>query len=239
MRSTISDRVFQAISEYGPLTAKEIQEHLKRSGVVVAREAINSELYGALRSAVVRDVNVKGVPSFRIRQKRFTPAGGLETKFYHELIRQKVILEDSSHLGYTIKNPKSGKTYHLDIAVFVTGEKYDIEIDGFDHVRADALASLERQIIESGKHAEIEIDWMDNEKSFIRYDEIDTKLVYSWLGKNIDWCIRYHEELLWPKDITRNIWLIEKGWHVIRFWNTQVQKDMKRCIREVKEWIGK
>jgi hypothetical protein len=234
----LKDQIFRIISEKEPVTTKEIQDVLQEYGVNASKESINSALYGPLRNTVVRDVNVKGIPAWRIKRATFAAAGGLEAKFYAELIRQKIVTKDESHLGFTVKNTRNNKRYHLDIAVIRNGNRYDIEIDGFDHVRADALASLERQIIEGGKNMEPEIDWMDNEKSYVAYSEINTKVVYPWLATHIDWTVRYHEELLWPKDITRNIWLIERGWKVIRFWNTQIQKDIKKCAEEAREFLS-
>lgn len=233
----LSDQVFQIIIDKEPITTKGIQDILQAHGIHVFREPINSILYGVLRSSVIRDVNEKGIPAWKIKRANFAAAGGLEAKFYKELLRQKVITKDNSQLGFTVKNMRNNKRYHLDIAVMKENQRYDIEIDGFDHIRADALASLERQIIEGGKNVEPEIDWMDNEKSFVAFNEINTKIVYSWLATHVDWTVRFHEELLWPKDITRNIWLIEKGWKVIRFWNTQIQKDIKKCADEVSGFI--
>lgn len=239
MANSLQDQIFQIISRKEPITTREIQEALQEFGVSVQKDEINSILYSGLRNSVIRDVNAKGIPAWRVRRKQFSAAGGLEAKLYQALLKANIITTDTAHLGYGVKNTHNGKSYHLDIAVFLNDNKYDIEIDGFDHVRADALSSLERQIKEGGKHAQIEIDWMDNEKSFISYSEIDTKTVYQWLGNHIDWCIRYHEELLWPKDITRNIWLIEKGWKVIRFWNGEVSQNLNRCIKDIKEWLEK
>lgn len=233
----LKDQVFQIISEKEPITTKEIQDLLQQHNMRVSREAINSVLYGPLRNTVIRDMNEKGVPAWKLKRAAFAAAGGLETKFYKELLRHGIIAKDNSQLGFTVKNIRNNKRYHLDIAVMKNNQRYDIEIDGFDHVRADALASLEWQIIEGGKNMEPEIDWMDNEKSFVAFNEVNTKIVYSWLATHVDWTVRYHEELLWPKDITRNIFLLEKGWKVIRFWNTQIQKDMKHCAEEAREFL--
>lgn len=235
MQNSLQDYIFQIITDSEPVTTKEIQELLEKHRVTVSNKEINSVLYGPLRSVVIRDINEKGIPAWKIRRKQFSAAGGLEAKFYNELIKQEIVTKENSQLGFTVKNTRNNKRYHLDIAIWRGDRKYDIEIDGFDHIRADALASLERQIIEGGKNVEIEIDWMDNEKSFIAFNEINTKIVYQWLGKHLSWCIRYHEELLWPKDITRNIWLIEKGWKIMRFWNVEVQREMEKCVDEVKE----
>ncbi len=233
----LSDQVFQVVTDHEPITTKEIVDILGEHGITVSKESINSALYGPLRNSVIRDVNVSGTPAWKIKRVTFEAAGGLEAKFYNELIRQGVITEANAQLGFTVKNIRNNKRYHLDIAVHTNNNRYDIEIDGFDHVRADALSSLERQIIEGGKSIEPEIDWMDNEKSFVAYNEINTKIVYVWLATHVGWAVKYHEELLWPKDITRNIFLLEKGWKVIRFWNTQIQKNRQQCVQEVREFL--
>jgi len=236
--SNLSDQVFRILTELGPLTTSEIQNVLKKHGLPIEKDEINSILYGSMRNSVVRDVNEKGIPTWRIRKKQFSAAEGLEAKFYHELLRRNIVTEQNSQLGFTVKNTKRNIRYSLDIAVVQNNTKYDIEIDGFDHIRADALASIERQIKEQGPGSDMEIDWMDNKRSFVAYNEIDTKLVYTWCGDNIDWCVRFHEELLWPRDINRNMWLIEKGWRIIRFWNAQVRDDLEMCLEEVKSFIN-
>lgn len=147
----MEQRIFQVISEHESITVREIQEILEKNNVITSKEAINSILYGPLRTAVIRDVNAKGIPAWRIRRKHFSAAGGLEMKLYQTLLSQHIVTKETAQLGYGVKNIHNGKTYHLDIAVFRNDKKYDIEIDGFDHVRADALASLERQIKEGGK----------------------------------------------------------------------------------------
>lgn len=235
----LKGQIFKIITENAPLTTKEIQDSLQDYSITVSREQINSILYGELRDSIIRDVNTKGIPAWKVRQTKFSAAGGLEAKLYQELIKRNIISTDNSQLGFTLRNTRNGKTYHLDIAIRQADKRFNIEIDGFDHVRADALSSLERQIIENGNNAEIEIDWMDNEKSYIRYDEINTKLVYQWLGEHIDWCIRFHEELLWPKDITRNLWLIDKGWVVVRFWNIQVRNRVNQCLKDIEDILKK
>ena len=88
------------------------------------------------------------------------------------------------------------------------------------------------------KKSTISIDWMDNEKSYVDFRQIDSRLVNQWCNKNLQWCITYHEELLWPHDITRNIFLIDNGWQVMRLWNMEVKNDLARCIAEIKDWIS-
>ena len=45
--------------------------------------------------------------------------------------------------------------------------------------------------------------------------------------------------MLFIHDITRNIWLIENGWRVMRFWNFEVKDEMERCISDFKALIAK
>lgn len=231
----LRDQIFQIISENEPLSTKEICSKLHTYGVDVEKESVNSLLYSSLRNSVIRDRNESGIPVWRVRRKQFLAAGGLESKFYHELIQRRIVTENNTQLGFTVKNTKRNIRYSLDIVIKLGQERFDIEIDGLDHVRADALLSIQNQITKKGTDCEIELDWMDNKSSFIPYSAIQTAKVYKWLGDNQTFCIRYHEELLWPKDITRNIWLIEKGWNVVRFWNFQIRDDMDGCIQELKD----
>src|SRR5476651_1089906 len=92
-------------------------------------------------------------------------------------------------------------------------------------MRADARMSIQKQIAKQGTRTEIVIDWMDNETSYADFKAIDSSTVFKWCAMNREWCIRYHEELLKPHDITRNIWLIEQGWKVIRFWNFEIKEE--------------
>jgi very-short-patch-repair endonuclease len=233
----LREQIFQIITEFEPVTTKEIVTILQEHNITTEKETINSLLYGVLRDVVIRDVNEVGIPTWRIRKKQFSAAGGLEAKFFSELIRQHIIPQEKSQLGFTVKNTRNNKRYTLDIAIFKNNSKYNIEIDGFDHIRADALSSIQRQIEKKGSNCEIEFEWMDNKSSFVTFGSIDTSKIYKWCGGHTDWCIRYHEELLWPKDITRNMWLIEKGWKIMRFWNVQIRDDMEKSLKEVKEWI--
>jgi very-short-patch-repair endonuclease len=237
MTQTLSDMILQILINAGPVTTKEIQSVLADQKIDVERDAINSILYGELRNQIIRDRNAQKIPIWRIRRGAFEAASGLERRLYERLIEQNIITSDTSHLDYTVRNRRNNKIYHLDIAIILEQQKYNIEVDGFDHVRADALASIERQVKENGENTDIDIDWMDNEKSFIAFDEIDTKIVYHYLLRNIDWCIRFHEELLWPKDITRNLWLIESGWKIMRFWNMEVSRDLDSVSVQIKDYI--
>lgn len=237
IQADLRDLIYRVITEEEPVTTKEIQAKLNFVESNIAKDSINSILYGELKKSVIRDVNSEGIPAWKVRRAKFTPAGGLELKFYDQLLKKGIINKENSQHGFGVKNTKNNKRYHLDIAVFINSNRYNIEIDGFDHIRADALSSMDRQLDKKGHDCEIEIDWMDHEKSYVSYSNIDTSKVYKWCGKNIDWCIKYHEELLWPKDITRNIWLIDKGWCVIRLWNEQVRAQPEKCMRTISDWL--
>ncbi len=234
------DKVVKVFKEKGPVTIRQLLEQLSLDPKDPKdREKINSLLYGELRSLVIRDKDENGCQTWRLKGNSFEAAKGLEVKFYTELLKRKIITQENSQLDLAIEHPRKRKVYHLDIAVVTPEQKYNIEIDGYEHMRADAMDSMQRQIEKKGEKCEIDIDWMDHERSYVDFKRIDNKIVYKWCANNISWCIRYHEELLWPHDITRNIWLIENGWCVMRFWNFEIRDDLERCIRDVRELIGK
>jgi very-short-patch-repair endonuclease len=232
------DLILDIIKSHGPLTTKAILEFVKKKNVEVEKEYINSILYGYLREVVVRDRNIYHVPTWRLKTQRFEAAKGYESTLYKELVRAKVITSDEALLDYEVRHPRSRKTYHLDIAILKQGKKFNIEVDGFDHMRADARLSIQNQIKTRGLSCEIDIDWMDNTSSYVDFKKIDSTLVNKWCNRNPAWCTTYHEELIWPHDITRNIWLIENGWKVMRLWNMQINHDLKTCIQEIQEWIN-
>lgn len=230
---SFEDKVLDVVSKKGPIRVKELLEEL---GLGAGDgEKVNSMLYGSLRNVVIRDKDAKGRHTWRLKGSAFEAARGLEVKFYTELIKKKIIAPDNSTMDYTIEHPRKKKVYHLDIAVVQAERKYDIEIDGYEHMRADAMLSIQMQLAKNGTNAEIEIDWMDHERSYVNFDQIDKQLVYRWCSTHVDWCIRYHEELLWPHDITRNMWLIENGWQVMRFWNFEIKNDVDACVKQVRE----
>ncbi len=231
----IDNTILEIIKEFGPVTTKEIIEHAKKQKISINKEYINSILYGTFREVVVRDRNNKNIPTWRLRTKSFEAAKGYETQLHNALIKENIIRTDEAFLDFEVHHPRTRKTYHLDIAIFKQDKKYNIEVDGFDHMRADARLSIQKQIKE--KKSMIEIDWMDNEHSYVDFQKIDSNLVNKWCKKNVSWCITYHEELIWPQDITRNIWLIENGWRIMRLWNIQIQHNLQQCIQEIKEWI--
>jgi hypothetical protein len=228
---SLEDKIIDVLKD-GPLSTKEILERLSLK--LSDKEKINSLLYGKLKAAVIRDKDEHGYHLWRRKGIGFEASKGLEVKLYAELIERKILTPETSSMDFTIENPRKRKVYHLDIAVIEGDQKFDIEIDGYEHIRADAMYSIGQQIKERGDNAEIEIDWMDHERSYVDFKAIDKQTVYKWCSTHIDWCIRYHEELLWPHDITRNMWLIENGWRVIRFWNFEVKKDLNRCINDIK-----
>ncbi len=231
---SLEDKILDTLQD-GPISTKDI---LKRLSLDLSqRERVHSVLYGSLRGSVIRDKDMYGQHTWRLKGFGFEASKGLEVQFYTELLKKKVFSAEESSLDYTIENPRKRKVYHLDIAIMQNDQKYDIEIDGYEHLRADAMSSIGMQIAKKGENAEIEIDWMDHERSYVDFNSIDKQQVYRWCSTHIDWCIRYHEELIWPHDITRNMWLIENGWQVIRFWNFEIKQDLDRCVREVKEWM--
>lgn len=231
----LEDKVIDVLKE-GPLTTKEILERLSLK--LSDKEKVHSLLYGDLRASVIRDKDEEGRHTWRLKGFGFEASKGLEVQFYSELQKQHILSPATSSLDYTIENPKKRKVYHLDIAVIEGEQKVDIEVDGYEHLRADAMYSIGQQIAKNGDNAEIEIDWMDHERSYVSYESINKKRVYKWCSTHIDWCIRYHEELLWPHDITRNLWLIDNGWQVIRFWNFEIIRDLSRCIQDVADILG-
>lgn len=231
------DLILDIIKEHGPVTTKQILEYVAKQHITVEKEYINSILYGYLREVVVRDRNNYNVPTWRLKTKSFEAATGYELKVYNELIRQKIITPDNAFLDYEIRHARTRKTYHLDIALLHRDQKFNIEIDGFEHVRADARLSIYKQIKSKGQTCAVEIDWMDNQKSYVDFKQIDNTLVNKWCAKNVLWCIQFHEELLWPHDITRNIFLIENGWKIMRLWNIQITTDLTKCITEIDDWI--
>jgi len=236
--NSLPDRVYKIIEESGPISVRGIMEFLSMNyRNPQEREQINSLLYGVMRSQVIRDKNEDGLHTWRIKGAHFEAAKGLEVMFYTELIKQHIISEETAQLDMQVEHRRARKVYHLDISVEKENQKFDIEIDGFEHLRADAMNSIQRQIEENGEDQMIEIDWMDHERSFVRYDQIDKQVVYKWCNGHPNWCIRFHEELLWPHDISRNIWLIDNGWRIIRFWNFEIKNEMERCVDDVKSFI--
>jgi hypothetical protein len=230
----LQDKILTSLQQHTILSSRQLADQLRRD-----KEEINSLLYGPLRTLVIRDKDERGYPVWRLRTQAFEAAKGLEVQFYTELLKRKIVTEDNSQLDYPIEHPKYKKVYHLDIAIFAHAQKYDIEIDGFEHMRADAIQSIGSQLARKGEQTkEIEIDWMDNKTSYAEFKSLDTKSVFRWCSRHLDWCITYHEELIWPHDITRNIWLIENGWRIIRFWNEEIRKNMDRCVQDVRQWKG-
>lgn len=231
---SLEDKVIESLKD-GPLSTKEI---LERLGLHSSdREKVTKILYGDIRGAIIRDKDATGHQIFRLKGMGFEASKGLEVQFYAELVKQRIIPQDNSSLEFTIENPRNRKVYHLDIAIIQEDQQYDIEVDGFEHLRADAMSSIQMQLDKKGDAAEIEIDWMDHERSYVNFNTIDRQLVYRWCNTHTEWCIRYHEELIWPHDISRNMWLIEKGWRVIRFWNFEIKNDMNRCVRDVRDLL--
>lgn len=236
--ATNDNLILDIIKEHGPVTTKEIVELAQKQNVSLDKEYINSILYGYFHEVVVRDRNNFNVPTWRLKTQSFEAAKGYEANLLHELIKQKIVSPDQAFLDFTVQHLRHKKTYHLDIALFHHGKQFNIEVDGFDHMRADARQSIEKQIRQNGETCEIVIDWMDNTNSYVDFKDIDTSLVTKWCNKHLFWCITYHEELLWPHDITRNIWLIENGWKVMRLWNIQITANLSGCIKEINEWIN-
>ncbi len=234
----LREDVVKTIEDAGAVSVREIMDSLSLNyRDPEEREKINSLLYGELRPLVIRDKNEDGMPIWRLKGDSFEAAKGLEIMFYAELSRRPFFEKVESSLDTKIENRRKRKIYHLDIAVSHDNHYLDIEIDGYEHIRADALYSIQNQIEEKGEHCEVVIDWMDNESSYVKYQDIDRQKVYKWCSAHPEWCIRYHEELLWPHDIMRNMWLIENGWKIIRFWNFEIKNSMKRCIKDVEDII--
>lgn len=240
MPKNTDNKIIEIIRDRGPVNARQIQSILQSEyNAELDIEEINSALYGSLHNLLVRDKNELGYPVWRIKGNSFEAAMGLEVMFYEGLLKQKIVTENNSQLDFMLNNPRNNKTYHLDIAVFKDGQRFNIEIDGFEHIRADARLSIQRQIEVRREESEIEIDWMDNETSYADFKIIDSSMVFKWLVKHRLWCMKYHEELIKPHDITRNIWLIENGWRIIRFWNFEIKDDMNRSIKDVREFLLK
>lgn len=238
MPKDISAQVLQIVNERGPLSVVRIRSILSTEFRIPATvEQINRLLYGQLRERVVRDKDELGYPTWRIKVGKFEASQGLEVMFYSELLRRNVVTEENSFLGYQMRNRRNGKTYDLDIAIIAGDLKLNIEIDGFEHMRADARLSIQEQIEKRGGNTEIEIDWMDNDTSYVKFKYIDSKSFFKWCMTHRDWCKKYHEELLKPHDITRNMWLIENGWKVMRFWNFEVKEEMEQCIVDVQSLL--
>lgn len=260
MQKKTEESVLKLLREYGELTVPQLLKELQKEKVSIERSALNSLLYGELRSLVTKDVDREGVQIWRLTQQKFTATKGLEFRLYQELLHRKIITPENAQLDYAVTNRRNRKVYHLDIAIFPESfpknvipaqagihgspvgagddrsiRKLNIEVDGFDHLRADAMYSIQKQLREGRK--EIEIDWMDHERSFIDFKSIDSEKVSQWCTRNAAWCRRFHEELIWPKDITRNLWLIENGWEIMRVWNFEVRDDLKRIVKEIEEWI--
>ena len=223
MANDFSHRVLQIVSEEGPVSSPEIKLFLQAdyNQRVDARE-IHSLLYRMLHNGlVIRDKDVQGNPTWRAKGHDFEAAKGLEVLFFSELLKKKIVDKETSMLGYKLHDERHRKTYELDIAVFQPDIKLDIEIDGYEHMRADARLSMQRQIEERGENCEMHIDWMDNDSSYADFKTIEVRKVFK------------------PRDLTRNFWLNENGWKVIRFWTFEVKDEMEKCIRQVKELIGK
>jgi very-short-patch-repair endonuclease len=237
MKNDVQDVVLEILREHGPLETKDILERLTKQKLPVERKELNSLLYGALRNQVTKDVNAACVQVWNLSQQKFTATKGLEFTLYRELLHKKIITTENSQLDFAVTNRRNRKVYHLDIAVRQKVRKLNIEVDGFDHLRADAMYSIQKQLREKGKNSEIEIDWMDHERSFIDYKSIDTESIYQWCTRHAEWCRRYHEELIWPKDISRNLYLIENGWEIMRVWNYEVKHDLKRVVQEITDWM--
>ena len=238
MAKNISTIVLQIVQKDGPLTSKEILACLERNYSITSdKETVNSLLYGELHSFVIRDKDERGYPTWRAKSVSFEAAKGLEVMFYKELLKRRIVTRENTSLDYEVRNRRNKRTYHLDLAIFHNEKKFNIEIDGYEHMRADARLSIQKQLEKYGSRTEIEIDWMDNRLSYTDFSQIDMKSVFQWCSTHQEWCIRYHEELLKPHDITRNIWLIESGWRIIRFWNFELKEQMERCIRDVKDWL--
>lgn len=234
MFNSLQDDIVKTIEQAGTASVREIMDALAMDyRDPREREKVNSLLYGELRSIVIRDKNEDGLHTWRIKTRDFEAAKGLEIMFYTELTGRSVVDEEEISLDTKIENRRKRKVYHLDIAITRNSQRYNIEIDGFEHIRADALLSIQEQIAKK-EDVQVDIDWMDHESSYVNYQRIDRKPVYQWLNAHPNWCIRYHEELLWPHDLTRNIWLIENGWRIIRFWNFEVKNEMDRCMQDVK-----
>ena len=79
---------------------------------------------------------------------------------------------------------------------------------------------------------------MDNRNSFTDFKLIDNKRLFRWFAMHREWSRSFHEELLKPHDITRNIWLIDNGWSVMRFWNFEIKEDRERCVADVKSFVS-
>lgn len=239
MGKGLADRILQIIRENGAVSTSGIKAVLDEDyRFFIDKAEINSLLYGQLREFVIRDKNETGYPIWRLKGNSFEASAGLEVMFFRELVEKNICSDNDSQLNYQIRNIRNNKIYHLDIVIFQNGKKFNIEIDGFEHIRADARLSIQKQIEKNGGNREISIDWMDNETSFADFKKIDSEKVFKWCIKHGDWCIRYHEELLKPHDITRNIFLIENGWKVIRFWNFEIKNEIEQCARIVKNWIS-
>lgn len=239
MGKNVASRIIQIIREDGPISTQRIKSILTENYLLIIDKAeIHSLLYGQLRELVIRDKDEKGYPVWRLKSGSFEAASGLEVMFYRGLLRRKIISESYSRLDYQIQNPRNKKIYHLDIAIFQNQKKFAIEIDGFEHMRADARLSIQNQIEKNGGNCDITIDWMDNDNSFADFKTIDSDKVFKWCIRHRDWCVRYHEELIKPHDITRNIFLIDNGWRIIRFWNFEIRNDMEQCLKIIKHWIS-
>ena len=236
-RLSLNESLINILKDFPNLTVKEIQKKLIKQKVVVPDESINSLLYGELRERVNRDLNVNGIPTQSIKGLSFHASKGLEFKLYQRLIDKEIITTENSTIDYILENKKRGLTYHLDIAIELQNQKFNIEVDGFDHLRADARLSIQKQIRFKGMNAKIEIDWMDNKSSFVDFKQIDNDLIYKWCHNNLDWCRLYHEELIWPDDINRNMFLIESGWKIMRLWNEEVKRNINYCIQEIEDFL--
>jgi hypothetical protein len=229
--------ILDIIKQYGPLSTQEIVNKAKTCGLQVEKEYINSLLYGFFREAVVRERDTRNIPVWRIKTGAFQAGKGYESSLAKELLRRSVVQENELFLDYTLSNRRTRKTYHLDIALIKDSGKYNIEVDGFEHMRADARLSIQQQIVKKGDNSEIDIDWMDHASSYMDFKLIDSKRINSWCIKHLKWCITYHEELLWPHDISRNIFLIDNGWSVMRLWNMEIKNNLSDSISQISEWI--
>lgn len=233
------DYITEIIRRDGPISSTELQKILKDYDIHAQRKDVNSILSALIRKTLlIRDVNEEGIPTYRIRTGKFEASSGLEVKLYTELLRRNIISEENATLGMPVRNRRNGKTYTLDIAIITGDRKYNIEVDDFGHIRPDALRSICYQLEKNQKIKEIDIDWMDHEVSFADFKSFNPKTAYRWCSDHLSWCIRYHEELVKPKDITRNMWLIENGWQVMRVWNKEISDDLDKCVKEISEWLN-
>lgn len=235
----LTDTITYLIRQHGPMSSQELLKLMSKHGIRAQKKEVNSILSTLNRTTLlVRDVNEAGIPTYRIRTGVFEASSGFEVKLFTELLKRKIVTRENAELGKQIRNRRNGKTYSLDIAIIKNERKYNIEVDDFGHIRPDALRSICAQVRKHKELSEIEVDWMDHEVSYADFKSFDPKTAYRWCSSHLSWCIRYHEELIKPKDITRNMWLIENGWQVMRVWNKQITEDLDKCLEEIGEWVN-